>query len=104
MSKQVQDYVLQKFFRENFQTEDEVRFQFLFFIYNLIVHKQQQIDIEQLMQYISQLDVKQERSVSLVLNIFDALLGLAHFEGRPVESLRNQKLSFIQSQVIQSVH
>ena len=82
VNQHVAEYSLKNFFSQERKLDDEARFQFLFFLHNLVALRRQKIDINEFMDFVDRFDVVNARLISLVLNCFDAFLsvGLWHKE------------------------
>ena len=73
----VAEYSLKHFFTQDRKLDDESRFQFLFFVHNLVALRRQKIDLNELMDYIDRFEVVNARLIALVLNCFDAILSVS---------------------------
>ena len=73
----VADYALKRFFKPDRGLEVEGRFQFLFFVINIMVIQRIKIDFSEFLAYVESFEFVNLRFASAVMNSFDAFLVLA---------------------------
>lgn len=91
INKGVFDYVMKKYFYTQTYLEDEIKFQYLFFLNNLMIIKNEKVDFDLFIQFIEGFENRNMRFVSLVLNIMDCFLSNAIKENGNIEFIRMKK-------------
>lgn len=91
VNKGVLDYVMKKYFYTQNYLEDEIKFQFLFFLNNLMIMKNEKVDFDLFIQFIEGFENRNMRFVSIVLNIMDSFLSNAIKSNENIEFIRMKK-------------
>ena len=100
LSKSVIEYVINKFIEAPIVLEDEVKFQLLFFIYNLNQIKNSRVPYETFLGILEGFENVNIRFLGLVLNIFDLYIANYIQLGQEIEDIRNRKIEFFTETII----
>lgn len=100
LSNSVIEYVINKFIESPIVLEDEVKFQLLFFIYNLNQVKNNRIPYETFLSILEGFENVNIRFLGLVLNIFDLYIANYIQLGQEIEDIRNRKIEFFTETII----
>lgn len=97
----VVEYVTSKFIETPIDNEDEVRFQLLFFLYNLNrTRANSKVGYDKFLILIDSFESVNIRLLGLVLNIFDLYIANFINEGQDIEDIRNKKIEFFTETLI----
>lgn len=101
ISNAVVEHVTSKFIEAPIVLEDEVRFQLLFFLYNLNrTRANSKVTYEKFLKLIDGFESVNIRLLGLVLNVFDLYIASFIHDGRDVEEVRNKKIEFFTDTLI----
>lgn len=90
----VAEYSLKHFFTQEKKIEAESSFQFLFFVYNLMVIRKFRVDVNEFCNYVDSFEFVNVRLIALVMNCFDAFLSLALWNKENTTSIFKKKTDF----------
>ncbi len=99
INKSVLDYVMKKYFNSPMFFEEEIKFQFLFFICNLMIVKNYPIQFDMFLQKIEVFDQRNLRFLALVMNMMDTFICQAIRNNQPTEQIKHKKFEFYQETV-----